>query len=95
MSSRFQRVSRLLTILLGFAAAASWFLILLFRGFVFVPWFGSFASFAFALTATALVGWLVLALNERARLDETRCRKCGYILRGLSEPRCPECGERI
>ena len=22
-----------------------------------------------------------------------RCRKCGYILRGLTEPRCPECGE--
>ena len=30
------------------------------------------------------------------RIDpETRCRKCGYILRGISEPRCPECGERI
>ena len=27
--------------------------------------------------------------------DETRCRRCGHILRGLSEPRCPECGERI
>jgi hypothetical protein len=26
---------------------------------------------------------------------ETRCRRCGYILRGISEPRCPECGERI
>lgn len=26
---------------------------------------------------------------------ETRCRKCGYILRGISEARCPECGERI
>ena len=24
-----------------------------------------------------------------------RCRKCTYILRGLTEPRCPECGERI
>ena len=29
------------------------------------------------------------------RDTETRCRKCGYILRGISEPRCPECGERI
>jgi len=27
--------------------------------------------------------------------DETRCRRCGHILRGLTEPRCPECGERI
>ena len=26
---------------------------------------------------------------------ETLCRACGYILRGISEPRCPECGERI
>jgi uncharacterized paraquat-inducible protein A len=26
---------------------------------------------------------------------ETRCRKCGYILRGISEPRCSECGEVI
>ena len=26
---------------------------------------------------------------------ETRCRKCRYFLRGISEPRCPECGERI
>lgn len=27
--------------------------------------------------------------------NETRCRRCGHILRGLTEPRCPECGERI
>jgi hypothetical protein len=26
---------------------------------------------------------------------ETRCRKCGYILRGISEPKCSECGEVI
>ena len=26
---------------------------------------------------------------------EPRCRKCHHILRGLTEPRCPECGERI
>ena len=25
----------------------------------------------------------------------TRCGKCGYILKGISEPRCPECGKRI
>lgn len=25
----------------------------------------------------------------------TRCGQCGYILRGLSEPRCPECGRQI
>lgn len=26
---------------------------------------------------------------------ETRCRKCHYILKGISEPRCSECGEKI
>lgn len=25
----------------------------------------------------------------------TRCRRCHYILFGLTEARCPECGERI
>lgn len=26
---------------------------------------------------------------------ECYCRRCHHILRGLSEPRCPECGEAI
>lgn len=30
---------------------------------------------------------------ERARhRDPNRCRKCAYLLHGLPEPRCPECG---
>ncbi len=36
--------------------------------------------------------WL---LKNHSTDNETRCRKCGYILRGITEPRCPECGERI
>jgi hypothetical protein len=32
---------------------------------------------------------------EQANDGETRCRKCGYILRGITEPRCSECGEII
>ena len=32
---------------------------------------------------------------EPLRNKETRCRKCGYILRGIPEPRCSECGERV
>ena len=31
----------------------------------------------------------------KAQDTETRCRRCGYILRGITRPRCPECGERI
>ncbi len=38
-------------------------------------------------------GWLFFGKAGTARPDETRCRKCGYILRGITEPRCPECGE--
>ncbi len=53
------------------------------------------AYLAFTITAVACLAW-TLACVAHARGDgETRCRKCGYILRGLSEPRCPECGERI
>jgi hypothetical protein len=26
---------------------------------------------------------------------QTRCRACGHILRGLTEARCPECGDAI
>jgi len=37
----------------------------------------------------------VLIWHLKKRDRETRCRKCGYILRGITEPRCPECGERI
>ena len=39
-----------------------------------------------------LARWL---LKKRSADRETRCRKCGYILRGIPEPRCSECGERI
>lgn len=42
----------------------------------------------------ALLIWNLL--NGRGQIDnETRCRKCQYILKGMSEPICPECGERI
>jgi len=27
--------------------------------------------------------------------DELHCVKCGYTLKGLREPRCPECGQSI
>ena len=33
--------------------------------------------------------------KSKGQDGETHCRKCNYILRGLTEPRCPECGERI
>jgi hypothetical protein len=42
---------------------------------------------------SALDAWLTHP--QKCKDIETRCRKCDYILRGLTEPRCPECGERI
>ena len=50
---------------------------------------------AIALTAAACFGWLLLWLSQRYGDSETRCRRCHHILRGITEPRCPECGERI
>lgn len=65
--------------------------------------FGTFAAeyvvdLLWVLTPPFAVGlgtyeWL--RRPARAREDYLRCLKCGYILKGLSEPRCPECGERI
>jgi hypothetical protein len=46
-----------------------------------------------AVSIYALLTWWVGPKSSAP--GETRCRKCDYILRGLSEPRCPECGERI
>jgi len=49
------------------------------------------------LTPVLVYGLLTWHVHpKRPFLDgETRCRKCGYILRGIPEPRCSECGERI
>jgi hypothetical protein len=48
------------------------------------------------LVAIFVYGYLTRYYGQQAVLErETRCRKCEYILRGISEPRCPECGERI
>lgn len=58
---------------------------------VLVAWFVPILLIAFAT-----YGLLTWRLGPRVPSDrETRCRQCGYILRGISQPRCPECGERI
>lgn len=60
---------------------------------------GVFSSVCFGIAV--IVGLLVYAAlsawfpSPRKLHPETLCRKCGYILRGISEPRCPECGEGI
>jgi len=44
----------------------------------------------------AVLAYVLLTVRYgRALYDQPRCRKCGYMLRGLSRPQCPECGEHI
>ena len=74
----------------------------------FIPFFGMASaalgrpiaySFLLALPpvlAAVLIYGLLTRMYAKSPVgSETRCRKCNYILRGITEPRCPECGERI
>ena len=73
---------------------------------VFVPGTGPFTSGNPAyvvvdlLADLAIIGALagmIMACIKHAE-DESeylRCLKCGHILKGLTEPRCPECGRQI
>jgi uncharacterized protein YbdZ (MbtH family) len=48
------------------------------------------------LAALTTYGLLTSRFGVPAAGDgECHCRRCNHILRGLSEPRCPECGEAI
>ncbi len=73
---------------------------------VLIEWGGASDMAWVILTIISLAGALLIAVavygtltreyyTNRLHVDETRCRKCGYILRGIKEPRCSECGERI
>jgi hypothetical protein len=61
--------------------------------------FGFSASIVWILPTSVLTAAAYALLTWRygpRRVDtETRCRKCAYILRGITELRCPECGEAI
>jgi hypothetical protein len=49
-----------------------------------------------AVVTLIAYGLLTGFLGPRDRgPGKTTCRKCRHVLRRLSEPRCPECGERI
>jgi hypothetical protein len=55
-----------------------------------------FVCFNMPMCIGAIVAYGLLTRWFGCHADsELHCRKCDYILRGLSEPRCPECGERI
>lgn len=55
------------------------------------------ATLVIAIGVGAVVGTIAVAqlterLTKRRASDAPQCRACGYILLGLDEPRCPECG---
>ncbi len=60
-------------------------------------WRYSFALLEAVLaSSTAILLYMLLArLEPRPRAKLTCCRRCGSVLKGLAEPRCPACGERI
>jgi hypothetical protein len=89
-----QRINALITLVLAAAAAGIWtFCVVQARQTFSVP--PVLLTLAITLTITACFGWILVFLGHRRGDNETRCRKCGYILRGISAPRCPECGEQI
>jgi len=90
-----RRINTIITIGLAIAAAATWLVVSIVPGKI-TPTFPEVqVPFAVTLSAAACFGWLLLWLSSRRGDYETRCRRCGYILRGITEPRCPECEERI
>lgn len=53
------------------------------------------ALFPGLLLATIVFSLLSSEPLYHARTNETNCRRCAHILRSLTKPRCPECGEPI
>ncbi len=63
-------------------------------------WAGAFLTFFSFLVPSALLGSAVAVSVYHFTLQPAhegicRCRKCGYILKGLSKLECSECGEVI
>lgn len=87
----------IVTISLAVLAALAWLasFLELFFGNVFRSDSDLYLAFPKALTACACVGWVLVTVSHWRQVGEPRCRKCRYVLKGLSEPRCPECGEPI
>jgi len=49
-----------------------------------------------SLLGVAVFAFLTRRHGPQPQVDPySRCRRCGYILHGLSRPRCPECGEWV
>jgi hypothetical protein len=78
-----QHVRSVLEEFVSSASDANLILMLIF--FAVLPILATMATYGL------LTWWLVASQTD----GEIHCRRCNHILRGLSEPRCTECGEAI
>jgi hypothetical protein len=65
---------------------------LLWRGITFSAYYACRTTVAVDMVLSALALYLVRK-NVCVDWDLPRCENCGYILIGLTELRCPECGK--
>jgi hypothetical protein len=84
-----------LTLAAGIAFLLGWF-----AHWATVPWWHlALQVLGYELPITLLAGlsavFLYRLILVRSVDEECRCRRCGYILKGLSKPECSECGEAI
>ncbi len=86
-------VSVIVAIIVGFALYILGTVVMSRWGGAAQRWFFLLSIFS---TGPIVACVLTHVLTPREVKDgHTRCGKCGYILKGLTEPRCSECGERI
>lgn len=97
-----RKVSQVVTIVLGVLAMLIWLQGWWYGARPGGTWYGNEwtnvsypRAWATMLSIAACIGWVLLTLTDAFSIGELRCRKCRYILKGLSEPRCPECGTPI
>ncbi|MCG3136659.1 MAG: hypothetical protein HJJLKODD_00494 [Phycisphaerae bacterium] len=62
-------------------------------GVLHSEWILLLGQLGFIASGTCLV--IACFKNVKTEVEHLRCLQCGYILKGISEPRCPECGWRI
>lgn len=60
-----------------------------------LPVWGATVTYFLLPFITGVALYTTLRRDPGQALDHLRCLKCGHILKGLTEPRCPECGTRI
>ncbi len=86
----------IVSVIVGGIAAFAFYIVV---GQIIMPPAGptGMAAVVIFLCVAFLVGPFVASVltPKEVKDGHTRCGKCGYILKGLTEPRCSECGERI